>query len=271
MLASQLLQEKINRVHTMTDSDPSLIAVAGRQSEPRVSDPHSHPSGQLLGLFSGLLTVRTRLGAWVVPTTRAVWIPPSHVHAARSHGPFSGWAVYIAPAYCAELPGEARTIEVSGLLREAVLSAAQWELGPLDRRQTHVVNVILDEIAGAPPDEFGLPMPRDARLGRIAVGLVDDPAISRTLTEWAQLVNVAPRSLSRRFVAETGFTFTTWRQRARLMRALELLAAGQPVTAVALDLGYDNVSAFIALFRRTFGMTPGRYFSASHVCQPIAI
>ncbi|HID9329325.1 TPA: helix-turn-helix domain-containing protein, partial [Klebsiella pneumoniae] len=38
-----------------------------------------------------------------------------------------------------------------------------------------------------------------------------------------------------------------------------LLAAGKPVTAIALDLGYDNVSAFIALFRRMFGTTPGRY------------
>jgi AraC-like DNA-binding protein len=263
MLAPHLLREKIARVHVMTDSDPPLIAVAGRQSEPRVSGPHSHPSGQLLGLFSGLLTVRTRLGAWVVPTTRAVWIPPSHVHAARSHGPFSGWAVYVAPAWCAELPGEARTIKVSGLLLEAVLRAAQWELGAPDRKQKNVIDVVLDEIADAAPDEFGLPMPRDARLARIAAELADDPASPRTLIEWAQSANVAPRSLSRRFVAETGFTFTTWRQRARLMRALELLAAGQPVTAVALDLGYDNVSAFIALFRRTFGITPGRYFAAT--------
>ena len=60
-------------------------------------------------------------------------------------------------------------------------------------------------------------------------------------------------------IAETGFSFNEWRQRIRLLRALELLAAGKPVTAIALDLGYDNVSAFIALFRRMFGTTPGRY------------
>jgi AraC-like DNA-binding protein len=46
------------------------------------------------------------------------------------------------------------------------------------------------------------------------------------------------------------------------MRALELLAAGMPVTAVALELGYGNLSAFIAMFRREFGTTPGRYFNA---------
>ncbi|WP_441256827.1 helix-turn-helix domain-containing protein [Bradyrhizobium sp. 482_C4_N1_1] len=59
---------------------------------------------------------------------------------------------------------------------------------------------------------------------------------------------------------ETGFSFTEWRQRVRLMRALEMLADEIPVTTIALDLGYETVSAFIALFRRTFGTTPARYF-----------
>ncbi len=59
-----------------------------------------------------------------------------------------------------------------------------------------------------------------------------------------------------------GFHFTEWRQRARLMRALELLSADISVTTVAFELGYETVSAFIALFRRHFGVTPGRYFQA---------
>ena len=76
---------------------------------------------------------------------------------------------------------------------------------------------------------------------------------------WAEWVAIAPRTMTRRFVTETGFTFTEWRQRVRLLRALELLASGQAVTTVALALGYDNSSSFIALFKRTFGKTPGRY------------
>ncbi|MGS0895352.1 AraC family transcriptional regulator [Burkholderia stagnalis] len=263
MLLPAPLREKIARVHVMNDDDPPLIAVAGQQATPRVSAPHHHASGQLLGLFSGLLSVRTQLGAWVLPTTRAVWVPPSHVHSAHSHGPFSGWAVYVAPRACAPLPAEPRAITVSGLLREAVLRAAEWPLAPLADMQRHVAAVILDEIAASPTDDFRLPMPRDARLLRIAHALANAPADPRTLDEWAEWAHAAPRTLSRRFVAETGLTFTAWRQRARLLRALELLATGQPVTAVALELGYDNASAFIALFRRSFGTTPGRYLAAN--------
>lgn len=125
-----------------------------------------------------------------------------------------------------------------------------------------LAEVILDEIRLLPQVELGLPMPQDARLLKIAQALSDRPDDERHMQAWAQWAGIAPRTLTRRFVAETGFSFTEWRQRVRLLRGLELLAAGKPVTAIALDLGYDNVSAFIALFRRTFGMTPGQYAAA---------
>jgi AraC-like DNA-binding protein len=47
----------------------------------------------------------------------------------------------------------------------------------------------------------------------------------------------------------------------RLMRSLELLAAGEKITHAALEAGYSALSAFIGVFRRTLGVTPGRYFA----------
>ena len=49
----------------------------------------------------------------------------------------------------------------------------------------------------------------------------------------------------------------------RLLHALRLLAAGQSVTTVALEVGYDSPSAFIAMFRRSLGATPGGYFATA--------
>ncbi|WDZ95923.1 helix-turn-helix transcriptional regulator [Herbaspirillum sp. WKF16] len=259
----QRLNQKIAQASLISGDDPPLVALAGRQADARESGPHHHATGQLIGLLSGLLSVRTRMGAWVLPTTRAVWIPPSHLHAARSHGPFEGWAVYVAAEACGGLPRQPQVIEMTALLREAVLRAAEWDIGPLRPDQKRVAGVILDEIGASAADTFMLPMPQDVRLQRIAGALVERPDDARTLEQWAQWAHLAPRTLSRRFVDETGLSFTAWRQRARLLRALELLAAGESVTAIALELGYDNASAFIALFRRTFGVTPGRYLAAN--------
>jgi AraC-like DNA-binding protein len=46
-------------------------------------------------------------------------------------------------------------------------------------------------------------------------------------------------------------TFSTWRS----LHGTQ--AAGRPVTRVAADLGYGSTSAFIEMFKRHTGRTPG--------------
>ncbi|WP_394839255.1 helix-turn-helix transcriptional regulator [Pendulispora rubella] len=239
---------------------PFLLAVELRQTTPRSTKWHSHARGQLLGAMNGLLSVGVKGQQWVVPASHAAWVPPHCAHSLRSHGPFSGWSVYIAEGACTELGAQPCTIKVSSLLREAVRRAATWNKAELDARQVHIAHVILDEIGAAEREPLGLPQPRDARLLRITDAIAANLSDGRRLEAWAKWAGIPSRTLSRRFIAETGFSFGAWRQRARLLRALEWLADGKPVTAVALDLGYDNVSAFIDMFRRTLGTTPGRYF-----------
>jgi len=62
------------------------------------------------------------------------------------------------------------------------------------------------------------------------------------------------------FRAETNLAFGAWQTQARLLRALELLGAGQSVGDVTFALGYEGTSAFIAMFRRALGTSPSRYF-----------
>lgn len=241
---------------------PLAIVAAGREENVHLSEPHSHARGQLFASLRGLLTVGVDEAVWVVPTIHAVWVPPHHRHWGQWHGPFEGWSAYIREEACAALPAHTCTIRTSGLLREAVLRAAEWPLErsvPLSPAQERIAQIIVDEIRSAAPEPLGLPMLGDARLGRIARALVQDPADPRGLEEWAAWGAVSSRTLSRRFVSETGFTFSAWRQRAKLMRALEMLAAGQPVNAIALDLGYATSSALIAVFRQQFGETPANY------------
>jgi AraC-like DNA-binding protein len=236
-----------------------LHAVDHVSASPRATAPHRHARGQLFGTDAGVLTLQTGDGRWVVPAAHAVWIPPGVEHGAQTHGPFAGWAAYLAPDACEGLPDAPCTLSMSALLRAAIARAARWPEHALDPAQERLAAVIADEIRALEPVPTALPMPTDARLRKIADALIADPSDTRRLQDWAAWAAIAPRTLTRRFAAETGYAFETWRHRLRMMRALEQLAAGAPVTAVALDLGYDNVSAFIARFRATFGVTPGRY------------
>ena len=236
-----------------------LHAVDQTSPSARATAPHSHARGQLFGTDAGVLTVQTGAGRCVVPAGQAVWIPPGVEHGAETHGPFVGWAVYLAPDVCEGLPEAPCTLSMPALLRAAISRAATWADDALDAAQQRIVVVIADEIRALVPVPTALPMPTYARLRKIADALIADPSDTRRLQDWADWAAVAPRTLTRRFASETGYAFETWRHRLRMMCALERLAAGAPVTTIALDLGYDNVSAFIARFRATFGNTPGRY------------
>jgi AraC-like DNA-binding protein len=242
-------------------SEPIIVSIYETQAEHRQFGMHSHPRGQLAGVRRGLLTMGTEAGAWVVPADHAVWLPPHQPHYGYTHGAIEGWSCYIAETACAKLPDRPCTIKASGLLREAVIRTSTWQGREIDAAQWHLAMVLLDELGAAPIEPFNLPMPRDPRLALIARALLDSPGDRRGMGAWATWAGVSERTLSRRFVTETGYSYTAWRQRARLMRALQMLAEGAPVTTVALDLGYDSVSAFISVFKRTLGVTPTAYFS----------
>ncbi len=58
---------------------------------------------------------------------------------------------------------------------------------------------------------------------------------------------------------ETGLSFRRWRHQLQLILALQLLIRGQTVQQTAQALGYDSTTAFITMFKKGLGQTPGRY------------
>ncbi|MCY1447889.1 HTH-type transcriptional regulator NimR [compost metagenome] len=128
--------------------------------------------------------------------------------------------------------------------------------------------MLVDELRELPEAPFGLPLPSDPRLRRISEALQANPADNRSIENWAQWVGASRRTLVRLFQAQTQLSFREWRQRLRLLAALPLLAQGMSIATLANELGYDSVSAFIALFARHYGVTPGLYASRLAAPQP---
>jgi AraC-like DNA-binding protein len=217
--------------------------------------------GHLLFAARGMLTAHTDAGLWVVPAHQAVWMPAGVRHSVEIAGGVALRAVYLSPPLPSRLPDACRVVEISPLLREILRRTMR--LRTLDRRaaaERHLLDVLLDEITVLPLTPLDLPMPRDPRGLRAAALIRAEPAAPHTLDEVARASAASPRTLERLFRAETGLPFGVWRQRARLLRALQLLAEGEPVGAAANAVGYESISAFVAAFRRALGTTPGRYF-----------
>ncbi|HKV00318.1 MAG TPA: helix-turn-helix transcriptional regulator [Vineibacter sp.] len=224
--------------------------------------PHTHERAQLIFAARGVMTISTAQGAWVVPPQRALWVPAGTVHEIRMAGVVSMRTLYVrGDAERGRLPTAIRVIAVSPLLRELILRAcalpALYDEAGADGR---IMTLILDEIAALPSLALDLPMPRDARLLTLCHRLRVEPGDSRTLDDWARAAGASARTLARLFLKETGLSFADWRQQARLLAAMARLAEGQPITRIALDLGYDSPSAFAAMFKRSLGTPPSRYF-----------
>jgi AraC-like DNA-binding protein len=60
---------------------------------------------------------------------------------------------------------------------------------------------------------------------------------------------------------EFGLSFGRWRRQLHVILSLQRLARGDSVQRVALDLGYENASGFITMFRKAVGQPPARYLA----------
>jgi AraC-like DNA-binding protein len=222
---------------------------------------HRHGVGQLVYAASGVMTVRTRDGSWVVPPLRAVWVPPFVEHAIRTTGDVEMRTVYLSRALAATLPRACCVVQVTPLLRELLLRATAFRPAyPRQGPEARAAAVLVDEIRGATVAPLHLPFPSDPRALRVARALIASPGDARPLAGWSKPAGASERTLARLFRRETGLGFRAWRQQLRLLRALERIASGEAVTQLALELGYESPSAFIAMFRKSLGTSPTRYF-----------
>lgn len=240
-----------------SDATDSEYALGNREYE-----WHQHARGQLFCVESGMIQVRTDQGSWLFPPRRAGWMPPGVSHKVQVSGALTGWSLLVAPPACQPLPAAPCVIAISEVLRVLVSRAETWDPGAsLSPEQDRIAQVILDEISRAPHESLHFPMPRDARLLRVARALLEEPGSARTLEDWAAVGAMSARTLRRLIQAETGLSFAQWRQQAQLAYALERLARGEAVNQVSDALGYAAPSNFIAMFRRAFGDSPAHYFS----------
>jgi AraC-like DNA-binding protein len=246
--------------------DPKLpiVALAQNMDGPRHYPWHQHYRAQLSYASEGVMRVSTTEGTWLVVPQQAVWIPAGTEHEVFAKGPIATRFLYLHPDACGGLPRSCRVLGVSGLLRELILRVVAYgNKQPVGLAQARLMAVIPDELRALEPEPLHLPLPHDARLRAVTDVLAVEPSEGRSLAAWASAAGASESTLARLFVRETGMTFGAWRQRLRLVTAVARLAEGQPVTTVAYDLGYDSPSAFIAMFRRNLGHTPGRYLGTS--------
>lgn len=239
--------------------------------------PHDHPWAQIAISTKGTVRLTVEHGTYLVPPSRALWIPAGVEHAVTVVEDAELRTLYLLQ------PGErcgpdvprveeaawrrCRVLEVSDLLRALVL---EMNVKPDDgsepppaselQRERRISALVLDELRRARPVRLGVDLPVDKRLRSLCESVIDDPTRHSTLDAWARDTGASPRTVARLFRQELGTTFIQWRHQVLLAKALVMAARKLPMGTIAAELGYASPSAFTAMVRRSVGAPPSEFF-----------
>lgn len=218
---------------------------------------HVHDWHQLVYAVEGVLTISTADQTFITSPEQAAWLPTGVTHRVGSLLGAQFRSLWIAVEAGAGLPMQPTVITVAPLLKALIVEAAGLSgEADVDGYRGRIVALILDQLRRASHLKAALPWPQSPALLRLCEALFLDPADKRDADAWASELGLSSRTLTRRFEAEIGIPLRSWRRRLRVFRAIELLNGGLPVTAVAMDLGYNSASAFIFAFREETGSSP---------------
>jgi len=265
--SSEEFDERIRRWGLLEESDLQIVPHIGEYAHEYRVPLHRHSRAQLIYAHTGLITIITDQGRWMVPPDHAFWVPAGIEHSMHTHGYVSIRAIYVKrrdgsedsrpPGSC---PQTSCVVGMTDLMRCLIEEAVTLpKENPPDSRGALIMALIREEIPNLPEKPLGLPFPAEPRLEALCQEFLRNPSPHATIDDWAGAMAMSRRAFTRAFRRETGLSLSAWRQQACLFAALPRLARGEPVTSVALDLGYDSLPAFTTMFRRILGAPPSRY------------
>ncbi|WP_249208616.1 AraC family transcriptional regulator [Magnetospirillum sulfuroxidans] len=252
-------EQHLRRIAWIEQVDGAIVPLASDYADAIVVPPHRHSRSQLLYAVTGIITVITETGRWMVPPDHALWVPAGMEHSVRPHGRVSMRSIYVSPD-AVTLPAICRVVAVTELMHGLIVEAVKLPRRvPPGSRAALIMALVAEELPLLPERPLGLPLPAEPRLAALCQSFLSNPSPHATIDHWAERLAMSRRTFTRVFRRETGLGLAAWRQQACLFAALPRLAAGEAVTTVALDLGYDSVAAFTTMFKRALGRPPSRY------------
>ncbi|MCP1513917.1 MULTISPECIES: AraC family transcriptional regulator [Pseudomonas] len=250
---------------------PAVALMLTTQQNDKEFPVHKHRKGQLVVACRGGIVCTVEDGVWMVPSGFGVWIPAGVAHSNRVTANGQVCFLLVEPEV-AVLPKQCCTLVLSPLILELIFHLSEQDPAyPPDSPTARLTGVLLEQLEMARCEQLYLPLPAAAPLRAIARALAQDPSNRSTIGDWAREVAMSERSLARLVKSETGLTFGQWRRQWQLIVALQSLAEGESVQRTAEILGYESVSSFISMFRKTLGASPARYVRSTGMAKPAAV
>lgn len=221
---------------------------------------HAHPRAQLLYATTGVMKVVVENQIWVVNPLQGLWLPSYIEHQVDFQKDVTLYSVFIDSSLTNTLPQSSFSFDISCFLKELLFKIISFgSVENFSDSQRRIMDVFLDEIKEIRPGATFLPMTNHPKLKTVVEALMNDLSSKSKIAYYADLISMSSKTLSRLFAKELGMTFSDWRTRLKLLEAIKRLGEKQSVKEIAFDLGYEDTSAFIFMFKKNLGQTPATY------------
>jgi len=159
-----------------------------------------------------------------------------------------------------KLGSECRIMAMTPLL-SALMTATMPEhaAGRATRHNDALHDLLRLELVAAADVPLSIIMPQDKRIHRFAQAALDNPTVIVSVDAWLDKAAASRKTIERLFITETGMPPSRWLRHARILHAISHLSAGEKVSSVAFDMGYESSSAFSYMFRRILGVSPSAF------------
>ena len=221
---------------------------------------HKHNWDQLIYALEGVLEIKTESESYIIPSHQAVWIPSNKLHSISTINGARLSSVHISTGVINTLSNDIKVLKVNALAKILIATASSFEIdSPLSAEELRLLQVLVDQINNFKETALRLPLSNDPLLLPILDWQQLYPDENRSLNYWSNELGASSKTIARRFETELGMSFTLWREQLKLHTAIHWLNEKRPVTQIALDLGYQSLSAFIHMFKKNMGETPGKF------------
>ncbi|MDR7129548.1 AraC-like DNA-binding protein [Algoriphagus sp. 4150] len=226
----------------------------------KCADYHSHPRAQIISCDRGIMEVVTGKNIWIVNPSQCVWLAGNEWHQVYFPRNVKVVSAFIDESKLCNLPKDSFAFDTTVFIKSLLAKITSFSNPErLTSQQARIFEVLLDEISCLTPSPTFLPTSHDERVKRVTDALMEDVSGTKTIEYYAELSCMSSRTLLRLFTKELGMGFGEWKMRLKLLEAIKLLGERRAVKDIAFDLGYENVSSFIATFKKHLGTTPTKY------------
>lgn len=226
---------------------------------------HNHKKAQLIYTEGGIVHIYTSGNTYYIPPRHFMWIPAGVYHSISTSTEKAIMRNLYFPVEENELPfySQEGIYLVDDLLLNLILFTDKWR-GDIHKNDKNysialAVKSILPDVCNSSVP-LSLPFPKNDRLKKIVSYMTEHLEEQISYKKLATKFGFSERSLNRLFQKETGMSFIRYFTIQKMLRAIELLLAGEhTITEVAYEVGYSSAPTFSNTFYKLLGQRPSDY------------